>query len=325
MAEMDLLKANFTGKLGALSGANWKGRPVIKAAPFSKAPPSAIQTNSVRAFECLNRLSSAIAEVAFPYLNLSDKKMLRHNAVAHWLKPLVATHSFEPDDLVSIIPEDDDLNWFSLILNTHRNDISLKISLGKDYVPITGSREVVIFFDDLGHTYFNECFEPEDYAISFPFLYDHARVYYGLAFLSDPAPKGRKIHGLAFRSRFNLEYSFDEEHSGDVWIGDLAVYMKTWMVLAPVMTGVGNYTVLLDTLQITNLLKAEFVHRTGYDVNRLTCDEIGLNNGTNLSFFNLVYNPDTQQLSLNINVTTDTLAQRYSQQKVYVTAYYTKD
>ena len=101
---MNTINGSYIGKVGKTYGVRQYRKNIEKVVPFSHAPHNATQTNSVRAFEKLNRFASFVARVFWQFLNLSDKKTLRHNAVASWLKPAIKTHAFELENLAEIIP-----------------------------------------------------------------------------------------------------------------------------------------------------------------------------------------------------------------------------
>ena len=96
MAIQELLKASYTGSLGETTGAKWKNKAVVKGKIWSKTPNSKTQTDSVRSFECLNRVASAIASQWFYRLGIKAVNMHKHNAVAKLLKSSVKTHEFTP-------------------------------------------------------------------------------------------------------------------------------------------------------------------------------------------------------------------------------------
>lgn len=107
MGKLNLIKSNFTGQVGAFTGQRYKGRNVIKSNEHKKRHPNTVQTKSVRAFECLNRMASSCVRDLWPYLGLSDRKQLKHNALAsHW-KPLIADHTFTPENLSRLYPLSD--------------------------------------------------------------------------------------------------------------------------------------------------------------------------------------------------------------------------
>ena len=104
MGEMNLLQSNFTGSVGAVTGVKWKKQNVIKKKIWHKAPPQAVQTNSLRAFEALNRVSAKIAKLMWYQLGISDRHMQKHNAIAKMCKAVVENHSFNVMGFSQIFP-----------------------------------------------------------------------------------------------------------------------------------------------------------------------------------------------------------------------------
>lgn len=109
MGKVNLLKADYVGKVGQTYGVRQYRQSLVKATPFSHTPHNTLQTQSVRAFEKLNRFSSYVAKTFWRNLNLSDKKMYKHNAVAKWLKPVVSNNGFQLANIVQVIPSNDTL------------------------------------------------------------------------------------------------------------------------------------------------------------------------------------------------------------------------
>lgn len=111
MGNINLLRADYVGKVGQTYGVRQYRKSIAKAIPFSHAPHNATQRRSVRAFEKLNRFSAYVARTFWRYLNLSDKKMYKHNAVAKWFSPAVKNHSFELENLNEVIPSNETLSF----------------------------------------------------------------------------------------------------------------------------------------------------------------------------------------------------------------------
>lgn len=109
MGKLHLFTGGYTGKLGVTYGVKAKQQNLVKVIPFSHTPHNTAQTKAVRAFEKLNRFSSFVARAFWYNLNLSDKKMLKHNAVAHWLAPCVSNGAFRLENLVTVIPSNQSL------------------------------------------------------------------------------------------------------------------------------------------------------------------------------------------------------------------------
>lgn len=105
MGKMNMLNANIAGSMGAFTGQVYKGKSVLHARIWSRTPLNPVQKSSVRAFECLNRVAAAISRHWFYALGLRADGMLKHNAVARFLKPLIEGHVFTPSAFDRVFPE----------------------------------------------------------------------------------------------------------------------------------------------------------------------------------------------------------------------------
>lgn len=94
MAQINLLKANYTGSIGNTTGVNLSGQSVIKAKIWSKAPASRIQKNNVRAFESLNRICGVLARKWADWLPVKKGNVMLHNALATYFKDVISDHQF---------------------------------------------------------------------------------------------------------------------------------------------------------------------------------------------------------------------------------------
>lgn len=95
MGKMNLLKSNYTGSVGATTGAVQRGTSVVKAKIWSKAPANPTQQHSVRAFESLNRVCGIMARRWANWLPVKKTNTLLHNALAHYFKKVVENHAFD--------------------------------------------------------------------------------------------------------------------------------------------------------------------------------------------------------------------------------------
>lgn len=145
MGTMNTLNGSFVGKVGVTYGVRQYGKNIQKAVPFSHSPHNATQKNSVRAFEKLNRFASFVARVFWQFLNLTDKKMLRHNAVAKWLAPVVKNHSFDLENIAEVIPENASLMFVDVTPDYEHNRIAIKIRNEK-YSEYTSDEKIFIAF-----------------------------------------------------------------------------------------------------------------------------------------------------------------------------------
>lgn len=197
MATVNILSSSFNGKLGEVYGTKQYGSHFVKAIPFSHAPHSKTQTQSVRAFEKLNRLSGGVASVAFPYLNLKNKKMLKHNAVAQWLKPVISGRNFQPSKLQEVIERDDSTEISVLEVDREKNVIRVQARTSEAVDKKGGHAWFVIVFDSFGNVLIKAAPEEDFFIGEAVSPLSQERNYFGMAFRSDKKPGKFFIHGLS--------------------------------------------------------------------------------------------------------------------------------
>lgn len=144
MATMDLLKATINGKIGNVYGARQRAQTYLKAVPFSHTPHSQSQTKSVRAFEKLNRLSAGIAKGFWQFMGLSDRKMLKHNAVAALLKPAIENKTFLISNLGKVIKKDGTTEILNFVVDRENNSILLEAQTTEQFDKKTARRGSVL-------------------------------------------------------------------------------------------------------------------------------------------------------------------------------------
>lgn len=143
MGKINLLKADYIGKVGQTYGVRQYGQGIVKATPFSHSPHNTAQTKAVRAFEKLNRFSSYVAKTFWRYLNLSDKKMYKHNAVAKWLGVTVESGTFKLENLVKVIPSNPSLRFGSVNIDFTSKKATVAIE-NSPLSPITTREDIFI-------------------------------------------------------------------------------------------------------------------------------------------------------------------------------------
>lgn len=185
MGKMNLLKATFEGKVGENYGARQRKNTYLKAIPFSHAPSSPTQTACVRAFERLNRFSAKSVNVFYPFINNPKKTLLKHNAVASFLKPLISRKAFEPSNFSQVIGDGDEASITQFDVNTETGVIT--ISANETASPaITPTRKWgVVVFDSLGTVYLArlpaQTFIQQRIVATLP----NDRVFYAIAFTAE--------------------------------------------------------------------------------------------------------------------------------------------
>lgn len=143
MGEINLLRADYIGKVGQTYGVRQYRQSIVKATPFSHTPHNATQNKSVRAFEKLNRFSAYVAKTFWRNLNLSDKKMYKHNAVANWLKPVVKNHGFLLANIAEVIKPNPTLRIEDATLNFETRTAVVTFSNEK-FTPLVTSEKIFI-------------------------------------------------------------------------------------------------------------------------------------------------------------------------------------
>lgn len=143
MGKINLLKADYIGKVGQTYGVRQYRQSLVKATPFSHTPHNTAQTKAVRAFEKLNRFSSYVAKTFWRNLNLSDKKMYKHNAVAKWLGIAVESGTFKLENLISVIPSNSSLRFGNIEIDFNSKTATVAVE-NSPLSPITTKEDIFI-------------------------------------------------------------------------------------------------------------------------------------------------------------------------------------
>lgn len=150
MATINLLNGSFNGKLGSLYGTKEYGKSFVKAIPFAHAPHNQTQTNCVRAFEVLNRVSAKVAKDYFYHLPLSSKKMSKMNAVAQFLKPLIKNHVFEGQNIQEVFGDEITFQVTDIEFNTQEKNALIAVQNIKDMQNFTDNCYYIGLFSEEG-------------------------------------------------------------------------------------------------------------------------------------------------------------------------------
>lgn len=328
MAEMNLLKATFIGRLGEVVGQSWKGKPVVKAAVFSKAPPTNAQTRSVRAFECLNRLSSALAKLCWPYLNLSDKKMLRHNAVARWLKPLVKDQQFEPANMLTVVPQGNAIEYLVLTLNKTSQTGKIVCKKQPSSLSDTAGKLIAVVFNQIGKVVFTGLEDFSDCSWNFSLSSEPGEVFSLLAFTAIQAKQGYTLGNFVYRRTPGMQYSLDEQITNDLWLDDRPIFVKTYTATTPTLTTTAQANIDLGKLDADLLLDYSVVvaphpndnyARSGIIISSTINDK-----NLQLIIGTIYHAAATKELKLAIQTNDPSRATRFSSAPLYITIRYVK-
>lgn len=116
MAIINLLKADYNGKLGQTYGYRHKSTSVVAAVPFSHTPHNISQKSQWNAFTKLQKFCGIVSKECFKYTGLSDKKVNRINAVNTFFKPLIVNHVYNPQNIkeMKFITKSGEITDFSI-------------------------------------------------------------------------------------------------------------------------------------------------------------------------------------------------------------------
>jgi len=228
MANMNLLQSNFSGKLGHVVGTRYKGQSVVKSKPIGKLPPKGLQGASVRAFECLNRVSAHIAKTLWVYLDLSEKKMLRHNAVAHWLKPLVQEHIFDIGALYSVIPDGSLCQCFSVVNNSTTKQTTMSFTNYNGGTIPAGALQYLMALDNKGRVYYSVLRPASLQQEIFAQELAPELTYSWVSFLIIPFNGKYIINNSSIKEELNMQKSLTEQLTGDLWLDGRPIYEKSF-------------------------------------------------------------------------------------------------
>lgn len=198
MADMNLLQASINGKLGAMYGARYKKARTLKIIPFSHAPHNQAQTRAVRAFEKLNRYASGIAKAFFPYLGLSSRGLLKHNAVAKWLAPCVAGGRFSIEATSQVIPADGSCEISRFDVDRNQGIVTLEASTAIAPAPSGASAWLVLIHDSNGKVVYSALPAGMDFRASVKLDLDPRFSYGAVVFRADRANRKMHVHGFDF-------------------------------------------------------------------------------------------------------------------------------
>jgi hypothetical protein len=228
MARLNLLKSSFSGKVGDTVGVAWKNKTVIKAKVEGKKKNSALQTANVRAFEALCRISAVIAKLSWHYLYLSDRKMLRHNAVAKWLKPLIRNHAFEPENIYVVIPRSGSLCLAGIVFFPANNQFSVRFYSPNNTIPPPGWQQVLLLFNQSGVVIGGVIRQASlgEWVVHAPRA--PSDTIYALSYVVSPTYERYTLEQSSVWRGVGLQYSLTEQPTGDFWLDGQPIFQRTF-------------------------------------------------------------------------------------------------
>lgn len=166
MAQINILTSSYNGKLGTTYGTKQYKKHFVKAIPFSHAPRTEIQKESLSAFTKLNKVCSQIVKTYWQYLGLSDKKMYKNNALTQKLKNLIINKVFEPLNIYLVYPESPTIQINQSDIDNDKNAIAVSF-LDNEIIKNDFNKQfLLIVFSETAITYINETTSKQNFFIT---------------------------------------------------------------------------------------------------------------------------------------------------------------
>jgi len=328
LALLNLLKSAYTGKLGETYGASWKGKPVVRAVPFSKAPPTPAQTKSVRAFECLNRVASAIARMGFAHTGLAAKTMHPHNAVAKFLTPTIKNKIFEPANIKEVIPAGENLRITAFAFDGKTAILTVGYKYVSNTVYDANQRVFVIVCDNHGYVQHAHLSDTPNYMSTCHIDHDPTRVYYCVIWLSTVVQGKIQLDNLDLMEGLRMQYSLAEQPTGDVWLDGKPIYQRTLNITIPDDITTAARNINFNMSDIDTLISHNVVITRGGTANQQMAQYIPSLAApfadNNVMFIRPYVNKSNTALHMVIQCASDLYVDDYKGQPLYLTVYYTK-
>lgn len=192
MAQINILTSSYNGKLGTTYGTKQYKKHFVKAIPFSHAPRTEMQKESLSAFTKLNKVCSQIVKKYWQYLGLSDKKMYKNNALTQKLKDLIINKVFEPLNIYLVYPESTTIQINQANIDNDKNVIKIDFFDNEIIKNDFKKQFLVIIFSENAITYFNETTDKQNYSFT-KSVSNTENAYYYFLILSTKYKGNQKI------------------------------------------------------------------------------------------------------------------------------------
>lgn len=230
--------------MGKLTGAKWKNQRIMKAKIESRSPMNKTQINSRLAFEVLCRMAGELARSSWQYWSLDDSGMTRHNAISHFLKPIVADHYFQLSNISKVVPEESSLYISEFTFNRTAHTVSLV--LGGSPAPYQGAqwKMYIGIYSEEGYPIDSRILAPTviGYTVNVPVnfighLFCVSFIYHELNGVWNP-------YSAMWREKDGMKYSTTEQRTGDFALNGKPIYQITFNGFVPTPADAVNLTPL---------------------------------------------------------------------------------
>lgn len=246
MATFNLLTGSLEGSIGSITGQKWKNKHVIKTKIDGRAPHNATQNASRVAFESLNRLAVDFSRLFWLEIGLDASKMLKHNAMAKFMAPVVSNHTFEPEKCLDNLPEFSFLTKFAINLDASGENLTIDLGFSPKFSDATDVIFNFVSISTTGQIASYASFTPINGAQTIPL---NVQQFAPVAFVIFA---NFKIYGRSRTERIyggpivGYHYSLEEQLTGDTWIDDKPIHSRTF--IGSIDIGPANNVVTIGTI-----------------------------------------------------------------------------
>ena len=201
MAEQNLLKGAFYGRVGQMVGFKHRDKVAIRSTSNHIVHITANQRRAVRAFEVLCRVSGTISKNLYGYMVLRSNKMLKHNQVAQLLKATVEGGTFDIAKISQVF-EPSGLNAISsFTCDIATGEVKVSGTCGSQDPQADGRQVLLFIIDQVGHCLYQQMVRHEDFDISFLFPLERGFAYYAIMLEVDTSGPRPRYCGFTYEGQ----------------------------------------------------------------------------------------------------------------------------
>lgn len=201
MAEQNLLKGAFYGRVGEMVGFKHRDKVAIRTTSNHIVHITQNQRRAVRAFEVLNRVSSVISKNLYSYMGLRSAKMLKHNQVAKLLKATVEGGAFDIIKIGQTFAPSTQNAITSFQCDIATGEVQVTGTSGSQN-PVAEGRHILMFIiDQVGHCLYSEMVLSEHFTHSFLFPLERGFSYYAVMLEVDTSGARPRYCGFTYETQ----------------------------------------------------------------------------------------------------------------------------
>jgi hypothetical protein len=151
MAEINLLKGGYIGKLGATIGQQWHGQQIVRSTPVGKPTSAPTQTAALLRFGVIQRTLSYLVDNYRDFFNIKDPKMTKLNKLVKLNKDFL--NNIDGDYTGILLPNNTMKGFRINYVSETQSNVSYTFNrpLFFNFALATNIVRTTIFFDENGY------------------------------------------------------------------------------------------------------------------------------------------------------------------------------